>query len=72
MRLERKPTAGVDLVAVIAMAVAISAIIWARIEVFGTGDIQDALSGEISSPAPCTSHAEASIVRNRWIAGFTQ
>ena len=73
MRLERKPTAGVDLVAVIAMALAISAIVWARIEVFGTGDIEDALSGEISSSAaPCASRAEASIVRNRWIAGFTQ
>jgi hypothetical protein len=73
MRLERKPTAGADLVAVIAMALAISAIVWARIEVFGTGDIEDALSGEISTAADCcTSHAEASIVRNRWIAGFTQ
>ena len=71
MRLERKPTASVDLVAVIAMALAISAIVWARIEVFGTGDIEDALSGEVSSSA-APSHAEASIVRNRWIAGFTQ
>jgi hypothetical protein len=72
MRLERKPTAGVDLVAVFAMALAISTIVWARIEVFGTGDIEDALSGEISaSGATCTSHADASIVRNRWLAGFT-
>jgi len=72
MRLERKPTAGLDLLAVIAMALAICAIIWARIEVLGTSDIEDALSGEISSPAvPYASHAEA-LVRNRWIAGLNQ
>jgi hypothetical protein len=72
MRLERKPTAGLDLLAVIAMALAICAIVWARIEVLGTSDIEDALSGEISSSAvPHASHAEA-LVRNRWIAGLNQ
>ena len=72
MRLERKPTEKVDLVAVIAMALAILAILWARIEVFGTGDIEDALSGEVSSSTKvCTSHADA-LVRNRLIVGFTQ
>ena len=72
MRLERQPTAGVDLIAVIAMALAVLAILWARIEVFGTGDIEDALSGEVSSStAACPLHAEA-LVRNRSVAGFTQ
>ncbi|HEV8094955.1 MAG TPA: hypothetical protein VGP71_04445 [Burkholderiales bacterium] len=72
MRLERKPTAGIDLIAIIAMALAICTIVWARIEVLGTSDIEDALSGEISSSAaPCASHAEA-LVRNRWIAGLNQ
>ena len=70
MRLERKPTARVDLVAVIAMALAILAIVWARIEVFGTADIEDALTGEVSSAKVCTLHAE--VVRNRSVAGFTQ
>jgi hypothetical protein len=37
----------VDRVAVIAMALAMLAIVWGRIEVFGTGDIEDALSGKI-------------------------
>lgn len=74
MRLERKPTARVDLVAVIAMALAMLAIVWARIEVFGTGDIERALTGEITtSTAGCTNplHAEA-LLRNRSVAGFTQ
>ena len=71
MRFERKPTAGVDLIAVIAMALAVLAILWARIEVCGTGDIEDALSGEnSSSTGACASHAEA-LVRNRLIPGFT-
>jgi hypothetical protein len=71
MRLERKPTARVDLVAVIAMALAILAIVWARIEVLGTADIEDALTGEVSSTARmCTLQAE--VVRNRSVAGFTQ
>ena len=73
MRLELKPTEGMDLIAVVAMALAILAIVWARIEVFGTGDIEDALSGEITaSTAGCTTlHAEA-LLRNRSVAGFTQ
>ena len=72
MRLERQPTAGVDLIAVIAMALAVLAILWARIEVFGTGDIEDALSGEVSSSTAADPlHAEA-LVRNRSVAGFTQ
>jgi hypothetical protein len=72
MRLERQPTASVDLIAVIAMALAALAILWAQIEVFGTGDIEDALSGEVSSSAVASPlHAEA-LVRNRSVVGFTQ
>ena len=73
VRLERRPTAKVDLVAVIAMVLAVLAILWARIEVFGTRDIEDALTGEVSGPAlSCNPlHAEA-LVRNRSVAGFTQ
>ena len=73
MRLERGPSAKVDFVAVIAMALAVLAILWARIEVFGTRDIEDALTGEVSGPAHAcnTLHAEA-LVRNRSVAGFTQ
>ena len=73
MRLERKPTAKADLVAVISMALAVLAILWARIEVFGTGDLEDALTGERSAPAiACnTLHTEA-LLRNRSVAGFTQ
>ena len=73
VRLERRPTAKVDFVAVLAMALAVFAILWARIEVFGTRDIENALTGEVSGPsAACnTEHAEA-LVRNRSIAGFTQ
>ena len=64
-----------DLVAVIAMVLAILAIVWARIEVFGTGDIEDALTGEVSQVARactpnCSLHAE--VVRNRSLAGFSQ
>ena len=71
MRLERKPTPGIDLLALVAMALAICTIIWAHVAVLGTGDIEDALSGEISSSAPHASHVEA-LVRNRWIASLNQ
>ena len=72
MRLELKPTAGIDVLALIAMVLAICTIVWAHIEVLGTGDIEAALSGEISSSAaPYASHVEA-LVRNRWIAGLNQ
>ena len=69
MRLELKPTAGIDVLALIAMVLAICTIVWAHIEVLGTGDIEAALSGEISSSA--APHVEA-LVRNRWIAGLNQ
>ena len=73
MRLERRPTAKIDLVAVIAMALAVLAILWARIEVFGTGDIEDALTGEVSGFAlACNPLQAEALVRNRSVAGFTQ
>ena len=61
------------MIAVIAMVLAVLAILWARIEVFGTRDIEDALTGEASPAAMAcnTLHAEA-LVRNRSVAGFTQ
>ena len=73
MQLERTPTAKVDMVAVIAMALAVLAILLARIEVFGTADIEDALTGEVSGFALACNplHAEA-LLRNRSVAGFTQ
>ena len=50
------------------MALAMLAIVWARIEVFGTGDIEDALSGKISCvdvPAALRS-TEALCETARW------
>ena len=73
VRLERRPTAKVDFVAVIAMVVAVLAILWARIEVFGTRDIEDALTGEVSGPVlACNPLQAEAVVRNRSVAGFTQ
>lgn len=73
VRLERRPTAKVDFVAVIAMALAVLAILWARIEVFGTRDIEDALTGEVSgSVLACNPMQAEALVRNRSVAGFTQ
>ena len=72
MRLDRKPTASVDLIAVIAMALAMLVIVWARIEVIGTADLEDALSGQVTgSTEAATLHAEA-LLRNRSVTGFTQ
>jgi hypothetical protein len=70
MRFERKPTASVDLIAVIAMALAMLVIVWARIEVIGTGDLEDALSDQVTSETAAL-HAEA-LLRNRSVTGFTQ
>jgi len=72
MRLTRKPTSTADAIAIAAMVIAILAILWARIELYGTGDIEDALAGELSpAAAACTGPQEA-VVRNRWIVGFGQ
>ena len=72
MRLDRKPTASVDLIAVIAMALAMLAIVWARIEVIGTADLEDVLSGQVTSSTEAAAlHAEA-LLRNRSVTGFTQ
>jgi hypothetical protein len=60
MRLDRQPTAGIDLIALIAMALAICTIVWAHVAVLGTGDIEDALSGKsLSSAAPHASHVRS-------------
>lgn len=72
MRLEHKPTATADLIAVIAMLLATLAIVWAHVALYGIADIEDALSGgPYVVAAGDLQHAEA-VVRNRWIAGFTQ
>ena len=73
MRLTRNPTSTADIVAVVAMVVAILAIVWARIELYGTGDIEDALSGDLSPATLAASgpHHEA-VLRNRLIVGFSQ
>ena len=73
MRLTREPTNTADFIAVLAMLVAILAIVWARIELYGTGDIEEALAGEASPAtlAACGGQQEA-LVRNRWIVGFSQ
>jgi hypothetical protein len=73
MRLTREPTSAADTVAILAMLIAILAIVWARIELYGTADIEDALAGDVSSAtlAPCGEQHEA-LVRNRWIVGFSQ
>ena len=73
MRLTRDPTNTADIVAVVAMVLAILAIVWARIELYGTGDIEDALAGDFSAAtqAACGPQQEA-VLRNRLIVGFSQ
>lgn len=73
MRFERKPTPTVDVIAVVAMVLAALAIIWARVALLGTGDIEDALTGEASaSSAACDTERLEAVARNRWITGFSQ
>lgn len=73
MRLTKDPTDIADTVALAAMLIAILAILWARIELYGTGDIENALVGEPSRTtlAACGEQQDA-VVRNRWIVGFSQ
>lgn len=73
MRLTRNPTSTADTIAILAMAITILAIVWARIALYGTGDIEDALAGEVSAAtlAACGPHHEA-VLRNRLIVGFSQ
>lgn len=73
MRFERKPTPTADAIAVIAMVLAMLAIVWARIALLGTGDIEATLTGEVSPAAgSCDpAHLEA-VARSRWVTGFSQ
>jgi hypothetical protein len=73
MRLTRNPTSVADKVAVAAMLIAMLAIVWARIELYGTRDIEDALAGDISvATLACCSGEQEAVLRNRWIVGFSQ
>ncbi|HEX5611413.1 MAG TPA: hypothetical protein VFX67_02085 [Burkholderiales bacterium] len=73
MRLTRDPTSAADAIAIVTMVIAILAIVWARIELYGTGDIEDALAGDYSAAtlAACGPQHEA-VLRNRMIVGFSQ
>ena len=71
MRLTRNPTCAADIIAIAAMVIAILAIVWARVELYGTSDIEDALGGDAAATTTLTAEHEA-VVRNRWVVGFSQ
>ncbi|MDH4174289.1 MAG: hypothetical protein OEZ09_11655 [Betaproteobacteria bacterium] len=69
---------------ILAVVVAILLILWARFEVHGTQDLEDALSQETTAPAATkpkpSPHADRSadetrvdeaVATGRWAAGFT-
>ena len=58
--------------ALMAIAVAMLAIVWAKVEVLGTRDIERTLNGESATLAQkCVEQLEA-VAFNRWATGFSQ
>ncbi len=64
-------------IAVVAIVCAILLIMWARVEVHGTTDIEDALEAPISEKAHVDSRTheqrevDAAVTSNRFITGFS-
>lgn len=58
--------------AVTAIVVSMLAIVWAKVEVLGTRDIERTLAEEsVTLPQQCVERLEA-VALNRWATGFSQ
>lgn len=68
-----QPRRSIDRIALGAIVAAILALIWARFEVLGTGDLERLLAND-GAPLPehCDVRKLEAITMNRWAAGFSQ
>lgn len=68
-----QPRRSTDRIALAAIVAAILTLIWARIEILGTGDIERLLADD-GAPLPehCDIRKLEAVTMNRWAAGVSQ
>ena len=67
------PRRSIDRIALGAIVAAILALIWAKIEILGTGDLERLLADDGTPlPAQCDVRNLEAVTLNRWAAGFSQ
>lgn len=68
-----QPRRSIDRIALGAIVAAIVALVWARIEILGTGDLERMLADDGTPlPAQCDLRKLEAVTMNRWAAGFSQ
>ena len=68
-----QPKPSTDRIALIAIAAAMLAIVWAKVEFLGTRDLESMLSND-GAPLPqhCDVRRLEAVTMNRWAGGFNQ
>lgn len=69
---EEQPHPFVGRIAVAAIAFAILAIVWAKVEFLGTLDLERTLTQESAALAPACVDRLAALAFNRWATGLSQ
>ena len=68
-----RPKKSIDRIALGAIIAAILAIIWAKVEILGTRDIERMLADDATPlPAECDIRRFEAVTMNRWVGGFLQ
>ena len=68
-----EPSRSIDRIALGAIIAAILAIVWAKVEILGTGDIERLLADDgAPPPANCDLRKLEAVTMNRWVSGFSQ
>ena len=68
-----QPKRSIDRIALLAIIAAMLSIIWAKIEIHGTHEIERFLSEDQSPlPAHCDARRVEAVTRNRWAGGLIQ
>ena len=68
-----QPNKRMDRIALGAIIATILAIVWAKVEILGTRDIERTLTEDTTPlPAECDLRRLEAVTMNRWAAGFSQ
>ena len=68
-----QPRRSTDRIALAAIVVAILALIWAKVEILGTGEFERLLADDGAPlPAHCDIRKLEAVTMNRWAAGVSQ
>ena len=73
METRMRPSKSIDRIALGAIIAAILVIIWAKVEILGTHDIERMLADDATPlPAECDVQRLEAVTMNRWAGGFLQ